>query len=97
MTFDAKHEGGHYFKVKYDWFNAQAATADGQIIETTQNDSGFLKDWTLVQIEGEEPVEAVVEDPNAKGKKAPPAKGAPKGGSTALEEITDNRPRIISY
>ena len=72
MTFDAKHEGGHYFKVKYDWFNAQAATADGQIIETTQNDSGFLKDWTLVQIEGEEPVEAVVEDPMTGTTQAPP-------------------------
>jgi len=22
FTLDAKHEGGHYFKVKYDWFTA---------------------------------------------------------------------------
>jgi GTP cyclohydrolase III len=61
------------------------------------NDSGFLKDWNLIQIEGEEPVEAVVEDIKVKGGKAPPAKAAAKGATTALEEITDNRPRIISF
>ena len=39
--------------------------------------------------------QAVVEDPKGKGKAAP-AKG--KGGTTsALEEITDNRPREIEY
>ena len=37
----------------------------------------------------------VVEDPKAK--KAPPPKAAAKGATTALEEITDNRPREISY
>lgn len=53
-----------------------------------------MRDWNLVQIEGEEPVEQV-EDPNAaKGK--PPAKAPPKAGS-ALEEISDNRPRIIQF
>jgi hypothetical protein len=58
-------------------------------------DTGFLKDWTLVQIEGEEPVEASAEEPVKGGKKgAAPAKGAPKATS-ALEEITDNRPRTI--
>ena len=56
---------------------------------------GFLKDWTLVQIEGEEPVEVSAEEPVKGGKKgAAPAKGAPKAAA-ALEEITDNRPRII--
>jgi hypothetical protein len=40
-------------------------------------------------------VEAVVEDPKAKGgKKDAAAKGKDKGG---LEEITDNRPRIINF
>ena len=38
---------------------------------------------------------AVVEDPKAKGKAAP-AKGK-AGTSSALEEITDNRPREIEY
>lgn len=63
-----------------------------------------MKDWTLVQIEGEEPKPAEpvgVIDPKAPAaKKAPaaPAKPDPKKGgpSGALEEITDNRPRIIS-
>ena len=93
---DAKHEGGHSFKVKYDWFVPGAAPADGgkEQIDINENDTGFLKDWNLIQIEGEEPVEAVVEDPKAKGKKDAPAKG--KGG-TGLEEITDNRPRIINF
>jgi hypothetical protein len=67
------------------------------VIEQHNHDTGFLKDWNLVQIEGEEPVEAAVEDPKAKGK-APPAKGGAKGGAAAtLEEITDNRPRIINF
>ena len=97
FTLDAKHEGGHYFKVKYDWFNAGEITKDEtpQVIEKTDNDTGFLKEWNLIQIEGEEPETAAVEDPKAKGGKAP-AK-APAKGSTALEEITDNRPRIINY
>jgi hypothetical protein len=64
------------------------------VIDKLSNDSGFLKDWNLIQIEGEEPAEAVVEDPKAKGK-APPAKA--KGVTSALEEITDNRPRIINF
>lgn len=96
IKLDAKHEGGHYFKVKFDWFEAQAPGAD-QKIDKHSNDSGFLKDWNLIQIEGEEPVEAVPEDPKVKGGKAPPPKGAAKGGVAALEEITDNRPRIINF
>ena len=62
-------------------------------------DTGFLKDWNLIQIEGEEPVEQVQDaDPKAAGKKAAPPKGAPppKAGG-ALEAITDNRPREIQY
>jgi hypothetical protein len=83
--------------VKFDWFDAKPPTTDGvaQVVDTVNTDTGFLKDWNLIQIEGEEPVEAAVEDPKAKGK-APPAKGkgADKG---ALEDITDNRPRIINF
>jgi hypothetical protein len=98
VKFDVKQEGGHYFKVKYDWFDAKAPTADApQVIDKVEQDSGFLKDWNLVQIEGEEPVEAPAEgDPKAKAGKAPPPKGGAKGGS-ALEEINDNRPRFINF
>lgn len=98
ITMDAKQEGGHYLKVKYNWFNVAPPAEEGQPVQVNKEelDTGFMKDWTLVQIEGEEPVEqAVVEDPKAKGKAAP-AKG--KGGTTsALEEITDHRPREIKY
>lgn len=95
---EAKHEGGHYFKVKYEWFNQDTTQAD-----LVKNDSGFLKDWTLLQIEGEEPKpaeSAALVDPKAAAAKkapAPAAKPDPKkGGGTALEEITDNRPRTIT-
>jgi hypothetical protein len=93
---EAKHEGGHYFKIKYEWISV-----NGDVIEMQKLDSGFLKDWTLLQIEGEEPKppEPVVADPKAAAKKPPaaPAKPDPKkGGGTVLEEITDNRPRTIS-
>lgn len=56
-----------------------------------------MKDWHLLQIEGQEPVlaEAEVVDPKAKGKAAP-KKPDPKKGA-ALEEITDHRPRTINY
>lgn len=61
-----------------------------------ETDTGFFKDWNLIQIEGEEPqpAEEVVVDPKAK--KKPEKKADPKKGG-ALEEITDNRPRIISF
>ena len=64
-------------------------------------DTGYLKDWTLVQIEGEQRQETdtpKAEDTSkdAKGKgKAPPPKGGEK--KVALEEITDDRPREIRF
>ena len=99
MTFDCKHEWGHYFKVKFDWFKPGPPATDGsaQQVETDTVDTGYLKDWTLIKIEGEEAVEAVQEETGkdkGKGGKAAPAKGA-KGGGSTLEEITDNRPREI--
>ena len=109
IQFDAKHEGGHYCKVKYDWISTGAPPAttpttppeSGKpLFDTAEVDTGFLRDWNLVQIEGEEPVEAVVEEANAKAppKKAPPPKEKGKAGGTPhLEEITDNRPREINY
>ena len=51
---ELKHEAGHYIKVKYDWISVDAATNE---ISFPQCDAGFLKDWTLVQIEGEEAVQ----------------------------------------
>lgn len=104
IDFELKHEAGHYLKVKYDWINVDAATNEVTFPEV---DSGFLRDWTLIQIEGEEPIS--IESSQASippvGKqsnaKAAAAKGKPaaaqKGQPKALEEITDNRPRIIKY
>ena len=95
---EAKHEGGHYLKVKYEWL-----AVNGEAIELQKHDSGFFRDWTLLQIEGEEPKPAEpvapVDPKAAAAKKAPaPAKPDPKKGGApgALEEITDNRPRTIT-
>ena len=64
----------------------------------------FLKEWTLVQIEGEEPVgpeedDADKKDPKkaAAAKKMQAAKGGGGSGKVNMEEVTDNRPRIVSY
>lgn len=59
-----------------------------------------MKDWTLIQIEGEEPVPATpTEQADDKGKKAkaPPPKQDKKPAAGALEEITDNRPREMQF
>ena len=98
ITIDCKHEGGHYLKPKFNWIKiGDPGTAEApQKIETETIDTGFLKEWTLVQIEGEEPAEEVPVDPKAAAKgKAAPAKGGK--GPPVLEEITDNRPREIKY
>ena len=94
---EAKQEGGHYFKVKYEWISIQGPDQ----IDFQKIDSGFFRDWQLIKIEGEEP--KPVEEVPVKG--APAKKPAPGGGGAkpdpkkggALEEITDNRPRQISY
>lgn len=95
IIFETKQEGGHYFKIKYDWINVSGETIDYQ-----RHDTGFFRDWTLIKIEGEEPKPVEQESPQKGGgpggpaaKKAPaPAKPDPKKAG-ALEEITDNRPR----
>jgi hypothetical protein len=58
-----------------------------------ETDTPLLKDWTLLQVEGEDPVaaEPIAADPKAAGKKAPEK---PKG-KAVVEEIIDNRPRTI--
>jgi hypothetical protein len=48
-----KHEGGHNLKVKYDWFKPESGSAEK--LAFYEVDSGFLKEWTLIQIEGEDP------------------------------------------
>ena len=62
-------------------------------IEFARYESGFMREWTLVKIEGEEPVK-VEEAKGPAAKKAPAQAGKPdqKKGAV-LEEITDNRPR----
>ena len=58
-------------------------------------DTGLLKEWTLLQIEGEEPVKEEITDGRAT---SPLKKVAPKTSvKNVAEEITDNRPRTISY
>jgi hypothetical protein len=97
---DVMHEAGHYIKIKYDWINV-----DGSTVTFSQTDTGFMKDWTLVQIEGEERVptdQEVDQKASAKavgGGAKKPADAKKGAGSKAgqLEEITDNRPREITY
>ena len=74
-------------KIRYDWMSPQ-----GEDFEMKDFDTAPFKEWTLLQVEGEEPIpaEPVVTDPKAAAKKAP-AKPAGK----AVEEIIDNRPRTI--
>ena len=83
-----KQEAGHLLKLNYDWLSP---TPDS--FEMKQNETPAFKDWTLLQIEGEEPQpppEVQVQEA-PKGKKPPAGKGKP-----VVEEITDNRPRTIT-
>ena len=95
ILMEVNHEAGHYLKVKYDWINV-AQGAEAKEITFPEIDTGYFRDWNLVQIEGEEPVSHEELDPKAKAaaaKKAPPA----AKNQSKLEDITDNRPRIINY
>ena len=102
IEMEVKQEAGHYLKVKYNWITVDPATGEAS---WPQLDTGFLKEWTLVQIEGEEPIaeqsQETIPPPGGKGApaKAAPKKPDPKKGAKmgALEEITDNRPRIVRY
>lgn len=106
IFMEAKHEGGHYFKVKFNWFgnSSTPASEKGQVPQYKEDvvDTGFMKDWNLVQIEGETPVQQQPEETSApqatsKGSKKPAGKDAKKAAAGALEEITDNRPREVNY
>ena len=49
IAMNVKQEGGHYLKVKYNWFNVGPATEDGAPVKITKEEleTGFMKDWTL--------------------------------------------------
>lgn len=108
IFMEAKHEGGHYFKLKYSWFSPQAVPTSAaterdkqQMFNIDTLETAFMKDWNLVQVEGEP---ANTATPDEEKKEVAPAKGAakkppakdPKKPAAALEEITDNRPRIVN-
>ena len=95
IEFEAKHEAGHYLKVKFDWMKIDASGDQTQITFPV-TDTGHLKDWTLVQIEGEEPIAQEDVDPKAKAAAAKKGADTKKAGSK-LEEITDNRPRTVKF
>lgn len=91
-----KQEAGHNLRFKYEWFYPTAdETNPGKIkIDWREEDCGQLKEWTLIQVEGEEPA-AVEPTPEAN---APPAKGKAKAQpKKQVEEVIDNRPRTIKY
>lgn len=59
-----------------------------------ETETAPFKEWTLLQIEGEEPVP--VEEAPPEAKPSPAKKGtAGKKDAKAVEEITDNRPRVV--
>ena len=44
VSFEVKHEGGHYVRVKYDWMQVGQ---DGSVSQMDL-DSGFFKEWNLI-------------------------------------------------
>lgn len=71
--------------------------SQGEDYEQKDVETPQLKEWTLLQIEGEEP-QPVVEQSQPENK-SPPKKGsaAAKASKGQVEEITDNRPRTIQF
>ena len=53
IDVEMKHEGGHYLKLKFNWISVNPETKE---ITLPVIDTGYLRDWTLIQIEGEEPM-----------------------------------------
>ena len=91
VQFDLKQEAGHQLKIRFDWL-----TLSGEDFEMKDIDTPSFKEWTLLQVEGEDPVpveQVVVVDPKAAGKKAP----AKPVGKAVVEEVIDNRPRTIQF
>lgn len=88
LQFDLKQEAGHNLKLKYEW-----PQPTGEDFEMKEVETAPFKEWTLLQIEGEEPVP--VEEAPVDPKPSPVKKGAAAKKDPKVEEITDNRPRLI--
>ena len=94
---EVKHEDGHYIKVKYDWINV-AINGDTKEVTFPVVDTGYFKDWNLLQIEGEEPIQQEEVDTKAKDAAKKKAGGPPaKAAGSKLEDINDTRPRYVNY
>lgn len=50
LQFDLKHEAGHNLKLKYDWISPNTDS-----YELKDHETAPFKEWTLIQIEGEDP------------------------------------------
>mmetsp|Transcript_2852 Transcript_2852/g.3406 ORF Transcript_2852/g.3406 Transcript_2852/m.3406 type:complete len:164 (-) Transcript_2852:58-549(-) len=101
IAMEVKHEAGHYLKIKYSWIEVDPSTKE---ISFPMTDTGYFFDWTLVQIEGEDPNEneSVLESQpkinSAKGTAAKSKAAAnQKNQAKGLPEQTDNRPRTIKF
>lgn len=88
LNLEVKHEGGHNYRIKYDWFQA-----NGEDLAFFEVDAGLLSSWQLLQIEGELPEtipdQTVVTKPGDKNNKDLKKKD--------VEQVTDNRPRRVSH
>lgn len=65
IQMEVQHEAGHYLKVKYNWIHVVPGE-DGNKITFPFIDTGYFRDWNLVQIEGEDPIVAEEIDPKIK-------------------------------
>lgn len=88
LQLELKHEAAHNYRVLYDWLTPMEGAGDNFEVQTRE--SPLLREWHLVQIEGEDPMPDASEVTEIKK----PAKGAKK---PMQEEITDERPRIVSH
>jgi|LauGreDrversion4_2_1035121.scaffolds.fasta_scaffold61781_5 hypothetical protein len=57
IKLELKHEAGHNLKIKYDWMKLETTLEGKQNLIFAENDSGILKDWNLLCIEGEPPIQ----------------------------------------
>ena len=93
IQMEAQHEAGHYIKVKYDWISVSQGDGQSQIT-FPQIDTGFFRDWNLLQIEGEEPIpqgEIQIVEPKAKPASFSKKPTGKQQAASKLEEIIDNR------
>lgn len=50
IEIELKHEAGHHLKIQYDWI-----AVNNDDFEFKDFETATLKEWTLLQIEGEDP------------------------------------------